>query len=151
MFQEINSRILLVEDDSDTRFALAMLFEMEGYEVICAANGEEAFARAMEDYPDLIVTDINMPKVDGLDLIRMLRSDPRTEATPIVAMSAVDKQHLSLAMDLGADAVLQKPFEFDQFIPLIARLVSPPVILNRNRSHSGRRRSLHVHTGPVGV
>ncbi|MFL6213038.1 MAG: response regulator [Blastocatellia bacterium] len=124
MSPEVKNKILLVEDDPDTQTALAMLFEMEGFEVITASDGEEAYLRAVSESPDLIVTDINMPKVNGLDLIRLVRSDGRIEGIPIVAMSAVEKQYLNHAMELGAIAVAQKPIEFDHFISLVARIVS---------------------------
>src|SRR5689334_6671750 len=134
MAQEVKSKILLVEDDSDTQTALAMLFELEGFEVITAADGEEAYLCALRECPDLIVTDINMPKVNGLDLIRMVRSDKRIENIPIVAMSAVERQYLSRAMELGAIAVAQKPIEFDQFVSLIARVASARRFRNRNHT-----------------
>src|SRR5918911_1056209 len=130
MLPEVKNKILLVEDDADTQMALAMLFEMEGFEVITASDGEEAYLRAVSESPDLIVTDINMPKVNGLDLIRLVRSDGRIEGIPIVAMSAVEKQYLNRAMELGAIAVAQKPIEFDHFISLVARIVSA-----RQRAH----------------
>jgi diguanylate cyclase len=140
MSQEVKNKILLVEDDADTQAALAMLFEMEGFEVITASDGEEAYLRAVTESPDLIVTDINMPKVNGLDLIRLVRSDGRIEGIPIVAMSAVERQYLNHAMELGAIAVAQKPIEFDQFISLIARVVSARHMRSRSHSQIERRR-----------
>jgi CheY-like chemotaxis protein len=124
MIQESKNRILLVEDDADTRSALAMLFEIEGFEVITAADGEEAYLHAVKERPDLIVTDINMPKVDGLSLIKMIREDGRTSSIPIVAVSAIDKEHLNQAKELGAIAVAQKPIEYDQFLSLVAKVAS---------------------------
>lgn len=124
MIQEGKNRILLVEDDEDTRYALGMLFEMEGFDVITAADGEEAYSHAVSERPDLIVTDINMPKVDGLSLIKMIREDDRTDSIPIVAVSAIDKDHLNQAKELGAIAVAQKPIEYDQFLSLVAKVVS---------------------------
>ena len=138
MATENKNKILLVEDDADTRFALAMLFELEGFEVINAADGEEAFLRAIIEYPDLIVTDINMPKVDGLDLIKMIREDGRIGSVPIIAMSAVEKQQLNRAIELGAVAACQKPIEFDNFISLIVKLVSARRM--KNRGHMPERR-----------
>jgi adenylate cyclase len=149
MLQEVKNKILLVEDDADTQVALAMLFEFEGFEVITAADGEEAYLRAVAESPDLIVTDINMPKVNGLDLIRLVRSDGRIEGIPIVAMSAVEKQYLNRAMELGAIAVAQKPIEFDQFISLIAGLVSARHLRNRSHTQGERRRKQARNNGPV--
>ena len=149
MSQEVKNKILLVEDDADTQVAMAMLFELEGFEVITAADGEEAYLRAVTESPDLIVTDINMPKVNGLDLIRLVRSDGRIEGIPIVAMSAVEKQYLNRAMELGAIAVAQKPIEFDHFLALIARLVSARHLRNRSHTQGERRRHQSRNSGPA--
>lgn len=147
MARENKNKILLVEDDADARMALAILFELEGYEVTTAADGEEAYRRAVADSPDLIVTDINMPKVNGLDLIRLVRADERIAGTPIVAMSAVEKQYLNRAMELGAIAVAQKPIEFDQFVPLIARVVSARRLRNRTHQQLDWRRQQTRNSG----
>jgi CheY-like chemotaxis protein len=141
MVQEGKNKILLVEDDEDTRYALAMLFRMEGFEVITAADGEEAYYQALGERPDLIVTDINMPKVDGLSLIKMIREDGRIESIPIVAVSAVDKKNLSQAKELGAVAVAQKPIEYDQFLSLIAQVASARSKRSRNYAQVERGRS----------
>ena len=148
MSSEVKNKILLVEDDPDTQAALAMLFEMEGFEVITASDGEEAYLRAVSESPDLIVTDINMPKVNGLDLIRLVRSDGRIEGIPIVAMSAVEKQYLNHAMELGAIAVAQKPIEFDHFISLVARIVSARHRRGRGQVHAERQRK-SPRSGPA--
>lgn len=140
MSQEVKNRILLVEDDADTQAALTMLFEFEGFDVITAADGEEAYLRAVSERPDLIVTDINMPNINGLDLIRLVRADGRIDGIPIVAMSAVERQYLNRAMELGAIAVAQKPIEFDHFLSLIARIVSARHLRSRNHSPVERRR-----------
>jgi CheY-like chemotaxis protein len=149
MAQEEKHKILLVEDDQDTQVALAMLFEMEGFEVVTAADGEEAYLRAVAESPDLIVTDINMPRVNGLDLIRLVRSDGRIEGIPIVAVSAVERQYLNRAMELGAIAVAQKPIEFDQFLSMIAHLVSARHLRSRGHTQVERRRSRSRNSGPA--
>jgi CheY-like chemotaxis protein len=138
---ENKNRILLVEDDADTRFALALLFELEGFEVINAVDGEEAFLRAVTENPDLIVTDINMPRLSGLDLIKLVREDGRVAGVPIVAMSAVEKQQLNRAIELGAVAACQKPIEFDKFLSLIAKIVSARRLRSRTLNLPERRRS----------
>ncbi|HVF88714.1 MAG TPA: response regulator [Blastocatellia bacterium] len=138
---ESKNKILLVEDDADTRHVLCLLFEMEGFEVLAAADGQEAYTRAMSEEPDLIVTDINMPRVSGLDLIRLVKEDGKLAGVPIVAMSAVEKQQLNQAKELGAIAVYQKPIEFDQFLALIAKLVSARHTRNRTQPSPDIRRS----------
>jgi DNA-binding response OmpR family regulator len=149
MSPELKNKILLVEDDADTQMALAMLFEMEGFEVITASDGEEAYLRAVTEGPDLIVTDINMPKVNGLDLIRLVRSNGQIAGIPIVAMSAVEKQYLNRAMELGAIAVAQKPIEFDHFLSLVARIVSARHRRSRGHAHIERQRKPARNNGPA--
>lgn len=140
MSTEVKNRILLVEDDTDTRYALSMLFELEGFEVIPAADGQEAYLLAASRQPDLIVTDINMPRVNGLELIRLIKRDGQLAGVPIVAMSAVEKQQLNCAMELGAVAAYQKPIEFDKFLSLIAKVVTARRMRNRSQSAFDRRR-----------
>jgi len=132
------NKILVAEDDADTRFALAMLLELEGFEVITAVDGEEAYSQALNEHPDLIVTDINMPRMNGLDLIKRIRKDGKLDSIPIVAMSAVERQSLNHAKELGAVAVAQKPIEFDQFLSLVAQVVTARSI--RNRIYSSKER-----------
>jgi CheY-like chemotaxis protein len=138
MAAERKNRILIVEDDADTRYALAMLFELEGFEVTSAEDGQEAYLLAVTKQPDIIVTDINMPRVSGLDLIRIIKEDGRLASVPIVAMSAVERQQLNRAKELGAVAVCQKPIEFDKFISMIFQVVSSRH--RRSRSYSADRR-----------
>lgn len=141
MAADIKGKILLVEDDIDTQIALAMLFELEGFEVNCAADGQEAYLKAKASHPDLIVTDINMPKVSGLDLIRLIKEDGTLAGVPIVAMSAVEKQYLNRAKELGASAVCQKPIEFDQFLSLIVKIFSTRHMRRGNHPLAERRKS----------
>lgn len=140
MVTESQNRILLVEDDADTRYALSLLFELEGFEVICAADGEEAYLKALAEQPDLIVTDINMPKVSGLDLIRLIKENGLLAGVPIVAMSAVEKQQLNRAIELGAVAAYPKPIEFDKFLSLIGRVTAARRMRSRSQSLGERRR-----------
>ncbi len=145
MNAEVKNRILLVEDDPDTRFAMTLLFELEGFEVITATDGQDAYLKAQVQQPDVIITDINMPNVSGLDLIRLIRGDGKLAGIPIVAMSAVEKQYLNRAKELGASAVCQKPIEFDQIIALIAQIFSARH--RRNRSQVDRRRASRRNDG----
>jgi len=145
MSAENKNRILLVEDDQDTRSAMAMLFEMEGFEVLSARDGREAYLKAQAERPDLIVTDINMPVVSGLDLIRLIRADCNLQGVPIIAMSAVGKQYLNRAKELGAVEVCQKPIEFDTFLSMIAQVVSARRKLSRNHRLPERGKNQNRH------
>jgi len=141
MSTEIKHKILLVEDDTDTRYALAMLFELEGFEVIPAADGQEAYLLAASKEPDLIVTDINMPRVNGLELIRLIKRNGQLAGVPIVAMSAVEKQQLNSALELGAVAAYQKPIEFDKLLSLIAKVITARRMRGRSHHKADRRRA----------
>lgn len=80
--------ILLVDDADVTRDAYAVFLDWAGYRTLVAGNGREAYEIARSEHPDLIVMDLNMPEVDGWDAARMLKSDPETEAIPLIAVSA---------------------------------------------------------------
>jgi two-component system, cell cycle response regulator DivK len=103
-------RILVAEDHSDSRDALQALLESQGYEVWAAVNGEDAVHRAENQAPDLILMDIMMPVMDGLDATRRLRDQPAFDAVPIVALSAMEGGRES-AMQAGCDDFLPKPID----------------------------------------
>jgi two-component system chemotaxis response regulator CheY len=96
--------ILVVDDEPDVRFLLKMLFEAAGHRIIQAHHGAVALELLRESRPDLIVTDVMMPVVDGPELIERLRADPATADIPILVLSA----HAGAVA--GADAALAKPF-----------------------------------------
>lgn len=110
--------ILIVDDDASMRFLLKMLFESAGYQVVEAHHGAAALERLDEARPDLVVTDLMMPVMDGHQLIALLRSDAETQSIPILATSA----RLAGASD-AADAVLTKPFDPDDFLEIARTLV----------------------------
>lgn len=103
--------ILIVDDESNMRFLLRMILEGAGYEVVEAAHGAAALARVAESSPDLIVTDLMMPVMNGRELIERLRGDPQTAEIPIVVVSANPRTTLD-----AVDAVLAKPFDPDELI-----------------------------------
>jgi CheY-like chemotaxis protein len=109
-------KILLVEDDPDTSFALAMLLKLEGFDVTVASNGRQACEISPSNPPDLVVTDICMPVMSGFELISQFKDDPALADIPIMAVSAVGKNQLQRARQLGAMATYQKPIEYEQFL-----------------------------------
>ncbi len=103
--------ILVVEDTADLRTYIAGILRGQGYRVITARNGEEGFQMAQIHQPHLILTDLMMPKVSGLDLIRMVRLDEEMCGTPIVLLTAKADEDTRLeGVERGADAYLSKPF-----------------------------------------
>jgi|SRR5450759_215347 CheY-like chemotaxis protein len=111
-------RILVVDDEPDQRFLLRRIFERAGYEVTDAINGAAAMKAVRESAPDLVVTDIMMPVMGGVELIRRLRSDPATAAIPILAASA----DTVLADD--ADVVMHKPYSWRRLLEVADALLS---------------------------
>jgi CheY-like chemotaxis protein len=111
------SRVLVVDDEPDLRFALRRVFERAGHEVVEAGDGAAALKSVRRQRPDLLVTDIMMPVMDGVELIRNLRAEPSTAAIPILSVSG-DSQ---LAVD--ADAVLIKPYDWKELIAVAEGLL----------------------------
>lgn len=107
-FHANGATILIAEDHPDSREALGALLEAFGFRVFPAVNGEEAVALARELHPDLILMDLMMPIVDGLEATRRLRDAPETFAIPIITVTAMDGAH-DRALDAGADDFLGKP------------------------------------------
>jgi class 3 adenylate cyclase/CheY-like chemotaxis protein len=115
-------RILIVDDNETNRDILVTRLSLHGYELIQAANGEEALASTRENFPDLILLDIMMPKVDGVEVCRQIKGDPTFPFTPIILVTAkADSKDVVAGLEAGADEYLTKPI--DQ-LALVARVKS---------------------------
>jgi CheY-like chemotaxis protein len=116
------SRIVLVEDDAPLRSALADILESDHYEVMPAANGAEALSLIYGRQPDLVLTDLNMPEMNGIELLKRLRADLSTCQLPVVMLtveSALDTE--VQALSLGADDYLTKPVERGRLLGRVRR------------------------------
>lgn len=103
------TKVLLVEDDVALREIYSARFTAENFEVAAAGDGEEALAKAVKEKPDIIILDIMMPKISGMDVLDILRSTPETEKTKIIIMSALSQSSdIEKGKELGADAYLVK-------------------------------------------
>src|SRR4051812_9253736 len=118
------AKVLVVEDDQDSRDLVRILLEGEGHRVTEALTGEEGLAAARETGPDLVLMDVSLPgSLDGLEATRRLRSDPDFDAVPIVALTAHalggDRERIILA---GCDDHITKPIEsLPEFVALVSR------------------------------
>jgi len=116
----MKKKILLIEDEKDLLAELADWLRFEQYDVLTAVNGEEGLKMALQYEPDLIVSDIMMPKIDGTQLLYRLRSHETTRITPFILMSAIaERKKIRAAFELGADDYLTKPFSHKEFLNAI--------------------------------
>ena len=105
-------RVLLVDDDRDSRLILRTIFEVSGYEVIAAGDGEDALRMVEEHAPDVILMDLEIPETNGWDATRALHDDLDTSHIPIIAVSAhALPEHKARAREAGCVAYLTKPIE----------------------------------------
>lgn len=101
--------ILLVEDDSNLREIYGARLEAEGYKIASASDGEEALAASVRDKPDLIISDVMMPKISGFDMLDILRSTPETKNVKVIMMTALGQdEDRKRGEELGADRYLVK-------------------------------------------
>ena len=117
-------KILVVDDEVNITQILEFSIGAEGYEVITAANGEEAIDKARREQPDLIILDIMMPKIDGYEACRILKSNPLTKGIPVVLLTAkgrdIDKR---LGYEVGATDYIIKPFSPNKLVDRIHQLL----------------------------
>jgi two-component system, cell cycle response regulator DivK len=119
----VNARplALVIDDSDDTREVYTVILQSEGFAVEGASDGEEGFRKAVELLPNIIITDLAMPIMDGWETIRRLRADGRTRRIPIIACSGNDAP--SPTHDSRADAVLSKPCPLDALVLEVRQLL----------------------------
>ena len=104
--------VLVIDDDPVILELLRVNFEIEGFEVITAVDGAEGLERAQAQRPDVVISDIMMPRRDGLQLLGDLKGDPETEDLPVILLSAkAQKSEVQEGLDMGADDYITKPFD----------------------------------------
>jgi two-component system, cell cycle response regulator DivK len=120
------ANVLLVEDDRDGRRMYAEWLSQAGFRVDQAHNGLQALERAFETIPDVVVTDLNIPGIDGFELTRRLKQDARTRLVPVLAVTgyAAFAADPGRAQRAGCDAVLEKPCSPDDLETAIRQLMS---------------------------
>jgi DNA-binding response OmpR family regulator len=116
--------ILVVDDDPVIQKLLAVNFEMEGYRVVTAGDGEEALACISAEHPDVVVLDVMMPKVDGIEVVRRMKADPATAPVPVLLLSArAQAKDVAEGLDAGADGYMTKPFDPVDLLERVASLL----------------------------
>lgn len=118
-------RLLVVDDEPNLLRAVAAVLRGEGFEVMTARNGKDALLQIAKSLPDLIVSDVRMPVMDGYTLARQLRSAPHTKLIPIVFLTAKDETGDRIeGFRAGVDVYLTKPFEPDELIAVIQNILN---------------------------
>jgi len=116
------TRILVVDDDAWILRMVTTVLEKRGYEILVAKDGEEGLERAQRDRPDLIITDVMMPKLDGWALVKKLRSSPELAFVPVIFLTALGSEEDRIrGFRLGADDYLGKPFRFEELDLRVAK------------------------------
>jgi DNA-binding response OmpR family regulator len=117
--------VLVVEDDPVILRLLEVNFELEGFTVLLAHDGAEGIAVARTHRPDVVITDIMMPRTSGLELVESLKADPDTKAIPIILLSAkAQTSDLKIGLEAGADDYVTKPFEPLDLVERVNELLS---------------------------
>jgi len=117
--------VLVVDDDPVILRLLQVNFELEGISVATAVDGEEGLKMIQSDPPDLVISDIMMPKVNGLELLAALRSSPDTSAMPVILLSAkAQVADVQRGLELGADDYVTKPFDPLELIERVYKVLA---------------------------
>src|SRR5689334_21928495 len=118
--------VLVVEDDPETRHLYIGVFAEEGFRTEEAHNGLQALEKATTAKPDLILTDIAVPGIDGIELCRRLRANPDTRHIPVLAVTGYEeRRYPDRALQAGANRVLLKPLELDALVGEARHLLTP--------------------------
>jgi len=118
-------RILIAEDERDIRDLIAFTLRFAGYEVLTANNGEEAVAMTLKEMPDMVLTDVRMPKMTGYEACKLIKADPTTQHIPVVFLSAKGQEaEVQSGLAAGAEEYLLKPFAPDQLTRKVAEILS---------------------------
>lgn len=117
-------RVLVVDDSDVIRTLISVNLEMEGFEVVTAADGEEALSKVIEVEPDVMTIDVKMPRLDGFDTVERLRADPRTKDLKVAMVTACAQEaDIRRGEAVGVDAYVTKPFDPTVLVRTVRDLV----------------------------
>ncbi|MBW2708230.1 MAG: response regulator transcription factor [Deltaproteobacteria bacterium] len=141
-------RILVVDDEEDLLELVRFNLAKEGYQVICATTGEKAVEIARAELPDLMVLDLMLPGMDGLEVTKSLKNNPETHPVPIVMLTAKgEESDIVTGLELGADDYVTKPFSPRILLARVKAVLRRKVTDVTNESEVVRIHNLVVHPG----
>lgn len=133
-------KLLIIEDERSLQEVLTYSLEKEGFQVSVASDGREGLRRVAAEQPDVVVLDLMLPLIDGLEVCRQIRSSPRTQATRILMLTARSEEVDEIVgFNMGADDYVTKPFKIK---PLVHRIKA---LLRRSPANEQSRETLDIH------
>jgi len=143
-----NERILVVDDEEDILELVKFNLSKEGYGVTCAATGEKAVETARAELPDLVVLDLMLPGMDGLEVAKFLKNDPETRNIPIVMLTAKgEESDVVTGLELGGDDYVTKPFSPKILLARVKAVLRRKVTETSDHSEVVKIRNLVIHPG----
>ncbi|HEY7516549.1 MAG TPA: response regulator, partial [Vicinamibacteria bacterium] len=128
----MKARVLIIDDEEEVRSSIKMIFEYEGYECILAANGQAGLKIAEKEEPDLVLLDIKMPQMDGMEVLKRLKSEENSP--PVVILSGHGNVKTAVeATKLGAFDFIEKPPESDRILLVARNALSQRRLAEENR------------------
>ena len=119
----MGKRVLIVDDEQDIVETIQFVLESQGYECICAYDGEVGLKRAKDNTPDLIVLDVMMPNINGYKISRLLMFDAKYKNIPILMLTArSQKEDKLIGEETGADIYMTKPFDIEELVNNVKKL-----------------------------
>jgi DNA-binding response OmpR family regulator len=121
----MGKKVLVVDDEQSVLHAVEMALESDGLEVTTAPDGAQCLQAVAAESPDLVVLDVSMPVMDGLQALRVLRENPATKGLPVIMLTALDDDiHITKAWTTGVDFYLTKPFDVDELLLVVQRALA---------------------------
>ncbi len=123
-------KVLVVEDDKDSRDFLAQFLKLSGYVVTTANDGLEGIERVKADCPDIIISDICMPNLDGIEMVKQLRETTEFRAVPVIMVTALSSDTLLNSVNAGANEAMRKPINPDTLLKNMKEWLGKPKMVN---------------------
>lgn len=130
--EQLMKKLLIVQDDMQLSSIISQRLRNDGFECLAATDGEQAFAAAKQEFPDVIILDAMLPRMTGYEVCRRIRRDPQLFAVPVLILSVLaDRPEIVHALEQGADDHVAKPFRFDDLLTKVRALAAMKESLKR--------------------